>query len=458
MSVPPDIITSKEQEEVIIFFPLILKKSELNNEEVEFVDIKAEKIFIENIRGVYILYIYYLKTSKEKNVKEFKIKFNIGENQYQLTIKIRYKIYFAFKTELEKIKFFRNKNIEQSVISYKDKFIYFIKALDKIQNEKENEKENYFTSLVNQTIDTIEGEKNLEYFILLLSYCYEEEKSLYKLFLYFSDDFKSNYNKEENYTNLKDKIDNIYQNRNKIIDSLKNEEYIRKEEMIKKQKKPKETKEKIENIFYLMLIYYFLSVDNKSEASEIIKELYKNNKKILFELLKKYSSIFQKFKIVDKELINELLSDKNDYNDIKNILKYENDVLIVIDAINKNKEAIINSLKDKKNTINIFDFIKQDTKDDIETLCKLINDLTKYIKENNHLFIEFNSEFWDYYLNHFNQYTLDYINKLITLRNALNNYQLLFKNNKQFKDKNRLKITDYFSKDDYATHINNKIE
>ena len=74
--------------------------------------------------------------------------------------------------------------------------------------------------------------------------------------------------------------------------------------------------------FYFSLIYYYLTIDDNEKSSEIIKQLYKNEKNILFEILKKYSHLFNKFNIIDTELLKELLSDPNesDFQNIKNIL------------------------------------------------------------------------------------------------------------------------------------------
>ena len=53
---------------------------------------------------------------------------------------------------------------------------------------------------------------------------------------------------------------------------------------------------------------------------------------LLFEILKKYCSIFKKFNIVNKDLINELLSEQNKekIENIKNIIKYINYLLLIL--------------------------------------------------------------------------------------------------------------------------------
>ena len=258
---------------------------------------------------------------------------------------------------------------------------------------------------------------------------------------------------------LKDEIENIFQKKNDIFELLKGqenkiEEMKNKEKKDKKDKKnKKDVKEKFENTYYLTLIYYYLTIHDIDKASQIIKELYDNEKSLLFEILKKYSYILQKFNIIEKDLLNELLSDTNNFENIKNIFKYNSDVLTILFIIDNNKDNIIKNINEKKDKINITEFIKQNNNDKIEEICKIINNLIIFIKQKNFLFIEFNIDFWNYYLNRFNKTDIDCINKLILLRNALFNYQSLFKS--QFKDKN--KINDYCSRDDYATNIHNKI-
>ena len=105
----PIINPSKELEDSIIFFPVILKKSELNSEEIiEFSDTETKILIEKTIKDNYYLRIYYSKISKEKNSKEYEIKFKKDETEYILKISTKKNIYFAFKTELEKKKFFRN--------------------------------------------------------------------------------------------------------------------------------------------------------------------------------------------------------------------------------------------------------------------------------------------------------------------------------------------------------------
>ena len=76
----PIINPSKELEDSIIFFPLILKKSELNSEEmIEFTDIEVKFLIEKIIKDNYYLKIYYSKISKEKHSKEYEIKFKKDE-------------------------------------------------------------------------------------------------------------------------------------------------------------------------------------------------------------------------------------------------------------------------------------------------------------------------------------------------------------------------------------------
>ena len=95
---------------------------------------------------------------------------------------------FIFNAFIEKNPgfFSRNTDIKQNIISYKNKFKGFVDALKKI------EKEDYLNYLINEGIDTFEGENTIDCFLLLFSRCNNQQKYLYKLFLTFPKEFKLN--------------------------------------------------------------------------------------------------------------------------------------------------------------------------------------------------------------------------------------------------------------------------
>ena len=73
--------------------------------------------------------------------------------------------------------FFKNLDVEQNIISYKNKCKRFINTLKQI------EKANYLNYLINEGINIFEGENTIDYFLLLFSHHYNQPKYLNKLFL-----------------------------------------------------------------------------------------------------------------------------------------------------------------------------------------------------------------------------------------------------------------------------------
>jgi hypothetical protein len=292
-----------------IFFALCLKTSDLS-EKIQFnspENLSHELLNSKKIKkgsDNYSLYIFYVKSEIEKEKKSLEIKFELNDKNYKLSLKIKSKITFDFKPKLELENWiWKNKEIPQTDISYKDKLIVFYEALTN-QNKISYEK-----NLFHEAIDTFEGNKTLQYFLLLFAHC--DTNDIYKLFCLFPKDIKD-INENYNFKESKKNFEEIYKKKNEYFNIIEKE---------KNNNKKKEPKEKIEIIYYLAIIYYFLIIEDKEKSSEIIKDLYNENKGILFEILEKYSSIFKKFNIVDKDLLNELLSDSNEENieNVKNI-------------------------------------------------------------------------------------------------------------------------------------------
>ena len=303
----------------------------------------------------------------------------------------------------------------------------------------------------------IETENTIDYFLLLFSHCYNEPKNLYKLFLYFPKVFKIN-DKDNNLADLTNDIEIIYKDRNNIFNSIKLE--INKD---KDDGKSKKLKDKFENLFYYIIIYFYLLINNITKALELIEELHKNNKLVLFHILKHYSSSLKQFDFVSVDLANEILSDitEKDFNNMKNILYFHQKVLVTLELLNNNKNYLkeLSNKDDKNNIINILDYIKQNKKEDnIPEICQKINDLIEYQKTEQAFFIDFKPDFWKYYYDNYNNCNLEEINALIELRKTMKKYnELINTNTKDVPKKTKKDFNVYFSKDDYGSSIHNKI-
>ena len=449
---------------VEIFFSIIIpKEQEPQTSEFETSKEYEFKEYYNNTfkhdKTEYKLSIYYSPFKNENNKESLETVFKLNKTEYSIKMKIKSEKNFVFKPDVLQITdlFSFNIPIEQNKISYKNKCIGFIRTLTKLN------KEEYLDELIDEGINTFEGENTIDYFILLFSRCYNKPRYLYKLFSKFPKDFKLD--DKESLKDLIDNIDIIYKEKNNIFNLIQSELNKEKEKQSKKKdnKTSKELTDKFENLYYYIIIYYFLLIDNKTKAFEIINELHTNNKKILFHIVKHYSSSLKNFDIVSKDLANEILSDtsEGDFENMENILQYYQSVSDVLELLDSNKDNLKKladkAKKNKKNNIiNILYFVKQNKNDDITTICKKCNNIIDYQKEKDAFFIIFKPDFWKYYNDNFTKSNLNDIDVLIELRKTLHNYNKLM--GQRNVPKNTKKDFDiYFSKDDYGSSIHNKI-
>ena len=454
----------KEKEKVKIIFPLYLIYNEENSNSIEFNNNEESERYSKILKidnKEYLLLINRMEIIEDKNTKQYEIQFKWKDNNYKIIIEKNNKLVFTFKVKLEKINFsisnLFNTTINQE-LGYKNTFIAFYEFI-----EKYGEKEKYEKILINEGINIFKEVKTFDFFILLFSHCYDKP-SIQALFSAFPQKFEiAIINDDIMLKNLKTKMEKIYQQKNEIFKIIKKEKEKKDKKTEKDKEKKKEEKkvyEKDENIFYLTFIYYYLLIGEKETASKYIEELKKENKQILYEILKKHSYLFEKYNIINKELLNELLSDslETEFKNLKNALRYEKNILEFLEIIYKNINNIFNiSKKDLNNTINILDFVQQNKDDNIRKLVQKINELTEYQKKEGFFFIEFNQTFWKFYLDYLNEIEMENIDKLIELRKCFNKYQSSLNDSKIETSIDKKSIKKYYSYDYYASSIHQTI-
>ena len=175
------------------------------------------------------------------------------KNIYKIVIEIKSKINFAFKVNLQKEGYFYNKSLDQGIIGFEEKFIFFYEVLEKYG------KLEYKDLLIEEGINLFKDYKSFEFFILLYSYCYDK-KYIYALFNLFHKEFVQT-NKINILIDLNSQIGKIYNNKNKIFQILIEERKKEKKGEVESKKNniSKEGKENNDkNIFYFILIYYYI--------------------------------------------------------------------------------------------------------------------------------------------------------------------------------------------------------
>ena len=111
-----------------------------------------------------------------------------------------------------------------------------------------------------------EEKKDFDYFILLFYNFYKNKKYIYKLFSLYDNEILQQKNNNELFK-LKDYIEEIYNNKQKVFKLLQEEKEEKAEQII--------CKENEKNIFYFCIIYFFISINENLKIIEILNELSK---------------------------------------------------------------------------------------------------------------------------------------------------------------------------------------
>ena len=399
--------------------------------------------------------IFMINKSKSKSKKEinYNFEFIIGEDKYIISFDNKDNT-FIYDVDLKVGKKIINivKKISQSIIEYNDKMEFFIEALEQ-RNEKSK-----MDDLFKDSIALYSKKKGFSLLISLFLKIYERKDLCSELLKLFRD---MNKNQKENDKNMDRKpyLKNYIGEFNDILSKANSYDY-----------------DKIE--LYGLLLCYFNFYDNDTFES-ILLDLFKKNKKELFEILLIYNAHF-KFPIKQdfnffKDFIQYAI-EKEDFTIFKCGLNYIKDLVTFIDIMEINKEEMFNlyTQKDEKCIIKLDDNLKfqilekeeaYNLDNENSTINKIIRNIKSIIdfSDNNNTFlIYFTNNFWKSILNYFNEPTQDNISICYELRNLfLLYYDLVIKkfekkNPKKFVIKNE--VINYYEIDEFAFLLDQMIK
>ena len=463
---------NQSNDKEIYFIILSSSEEKINFRDLKFLsEIEPEIIHygsIEKGKGSSIIYNIFkldIKTN-EKNEKktQYQLQYEIGEESYDILFDVIENTFIYEIKLLKGNKYIDNivkRNIDQKKIPLHYKLNIFLEALKKINKIDKIE------ILYKEAIELYKRKKNFSLLISLFLKLYEPSEELNetlkekikKLCSKLIDLFKK-INEDENTDR-----DNDLTKELKIFNQIYSKANILIEE------------NKYDPVSFYGIIFCYLSSYDKENFSEIIKNFYEGNSKIIFEILITYYFHFK----------NPLNQDSNFYNNfiiyaIKNgkdleiferILNYIDDIETFLYVLNENKVDIFKNYNDLRNEpielASNLKLIKKEYKEGKKTeteLDKIINIIEKLIQfsnDNQILAIYLKTSFWKYLLKQYNKPELKYIDNCSRLRNVFKKYKdLINALYKDSPDKNELKIKEeinrYNSRDEFAFNANINIK
>ena len=382
---------------------------------------------------------------ENKNKCSAKIKnLDIGHDNYLYDFSMDSERAMDYQIQLYEIKL---NNLEKFTI-----FINYLRDNNKFQNSKENDELVYSTikNVINKDKKK-EKSKNYE-FAFLISLFLESFKSEY--FPQIMEIF--NPKDIEGYGELPEPEEKIL-----TITSILNilDKKISKLFMDEKNK---------EQIYfnYFTISLYIKFKFNKDQFNKMLKlgDIQKYLYKTLF-----INEEFFKGLILSKEVIIGIINQFNNPNDKSNslnfdqlssILKYSNDVLVLLQIIKEKMELFCkyDQKKDSKIDIELLALPKKE--DDIEAIFNLINEIITIEKRENKFFVKFSSTLIEKYIKLFNNADLGKLfslRKIIQINNLnlsekININQIIYQSGIYLSNKkiiNNIEILNFIEKDNY---------
>ena len=394
--------------------------SENNSESNSLENIEQNKL--NNSKNNFSINIYRFKIypekilEKYKNIDEFKIEIIVEDKKNNKnTIKINnLDLYHDNYLYDFKITYYNNLVIliekEQLRLGYPEKFQIFLNYLrnNKITRESE-ENEDFIYS----TLKIFNKENKMKFgFSFFISIFLETFKSKYldELLEIFipQNIYGFEYIPEEKLTEFINALN--------IIDNKILEKYVKKD-----------NKENLIFNFYNILLYISFKY-NKEKLDEIFKN--EKIKKYLYKSLIMNQDFFSGFKMSKKQIMDLINFDANlnNLNHLINILKYNDDFIILLQVINEKKDLF---LKENINICIDMELVAIPKKEDnLKEIYNQIKDLISFEKNSSKKFFEFGSNLFEKYIYLIDNSKLEkyiYIKKIINLLKE--EKQIIFKIN-----------------------------
>ena len=435
--------TNEDKQKEIYFMVLIPKEEEKEKEkgeeetskELNFIseivpDIIYEKT-IKIAKGSFLdhkVFKFGVKNEEEnKKIENHKyiIEYLIGNDIYTITFDVEANS-FIYDIDLKKGDYYINnivkENIDQNFIPIYNKLEVFLEAL---KNKNEIDK---IEILYEEAIQLYKQEQILNLLVFLFLRIYENEKLCSKLFSKLLATFKD----------LKGiGIPNIDDNLANYLDTF-NQIYLNKEFVEK-------NKYDLISFYGIILCYLYYYDTNDNYFSGSINKLYKENEKVLYEILIMFYSCFSKPLKQDlkfyQNFIGYIIENRDEKTFIKS-LNYIKDIETYVNMINDYKDKIfekysnIDPIKIKSELALIPRKDKKSKKNELVTIISFIEKIIDFSYDKKKLLVNFTSEFWINLLKKYNKSDIENIDNCYKLRILFKKYHNLVQD--LFKDEDKI--------------------
>ena len=347
---------SKDWKEKLSILPILKLKNKIDIN-------KVDSGIIKNVIKFDVLKIL-IETNE--NEAELNLYFEYDRKNYEINLNNdKSNIYFIFDMIKECKNILVKNNKYKNYISELDKLIIFKRVIKKINCDEK--------LLINQSLFY---NKAKSYQYLLNLFCISKNPKI------GADIINLFYNKinigfpslleDEEKDSIKDHMDRVEKTPDLYIDfnSL--------------------SKEK----FYSFIIYYKI-LYSKNEVNSFIEELYndKDNKNILFGILKEYNNFLSTNLNIRIDIIEDLIKNTaNEYETLKIYLKYINNIEYYVKIINDNINKIYEFLNFRNQIIVPNNILKG--RNEIEKICEYIENINNFQIKKSQNFVIFDEYFW----------------------------------------------------------------
>ena len=388
--------------------------------------------------------------SKEDKSKEeeIQIEFQIGDkDNYIIRFNAENKLFY-FDIDLKKgnkfLRYIAKETINQNVLNYYQKIELFIAAL------KHNKEEKKIDNLYDESIKLYSKNKGFYLLIPLFVSIVEKQNLCSKLIEEF---YKMNKeNKNDKNMDRKDDL-NDYASTFAKFSTAEVDNIIRKKNY---------------NPFHFYgILFCYLNYYDYNNFENLFKQLYKENREILFEILLIYKTNFLKPIEQNMDFFENFVEytiNKKEFDIFESSLNYISDLETFINVINNQKDKIIEKYgKSGFKPIKIKPNLKINKKEDGKEIENLISTIKSIITDEKLLLIYFSSNFWINILKRYNEPIDINIDICFKLRELLKQYfELIEQLFKDSKDNDELKIKNdikkYLDRDEFAYVLDKNIK
>ena len=195
-------------------------------------------------------------------------------------------------------------------------------------------------------------------------------------------------------------------------------------------------KDKINEKFYLLLLYFIANYENDEEIKiEKIEKLLRDKRDYLIKIIILYAQYFSNINITENCICDIFMKVNLTYEIIKVILNYCSSNIKRLEIINQCSDPICKYCMKNDIKLKMIELIPPQKDDNLDQMIYQITSLINYQRQNNFMFLSFEQEYWLRYYK-YNQTA----ENLMLINNIISLYQTIDKNLKKINQLNTSSI------------------